>query len=79
MYVGVTSNLPKRIWEHKNHFVSGFASQYDLGRLVWYEAHESMIEAIHREKAIKNWKREWKLKRINAFNPEWRDLYEDLS
>jgi putative endonuclease len=68
----------KRVWEHKQHVVEGFTKKYGVDRLVWYEVHESMISAISREKAIKNWKRAWKIKTIEAVNPEWRDLYEDL-
>ncbi len=78
LYVGVTSDLRKRIWQHKNKFVSGFTEKYGLDKLVWYEMHESMLSAIQREKAIKYWKRKWKLEAIEEINPEWRDLYEDL-
>ena len=79
LYVGVTSNLPKRIWEHKNKVVEGFTQKYGLNCLVWYELHETMESAIQREKAIKYWKRYWKLKTIEEMNPEWRDLYEELN
>ncbi len=79
LYVGVTSNLIKRIWEHKTKAVKGFTQKYGLDRLVWYEPHETMESAIQREKAIKNWKREWKLKAIEEMNPNWRDLNEDLN
>lgn len=78
LYIGVTSNLPKRIWEHKNKVVKGFTQKYGLDRLVWYELHESMLSAIQREKAIKFWKRNWKLKAIEMMNPDWRDLYEEV-
>jgi putative endonuclease len=78
LYTGVTSNLVKRVWEHKQHFVEGFTRKYGVDRLVWYEVHESMISAISREKAIKKWNRAWKVKTIEAMNPEWRDLYEDM-
>ena len=78
LYTGVTSNLVKRAWEHKQHFVEGFTRKYGVDRLVWYEVHESMISAISREKAIKKWNRAWKVKTIEAMNPEWRDLYEDM-
>jgi putative endonuclease len=60
LYVGVTSNLIRRVWEHKNHVIEGFTKKYSVTRLVWYEVHESMEVAIHREKAIKNWNRQWK-------------------
>lgn len=78
LYTGVTSNLLKRIWEHKNHVVERFTNKYNISNLVWYEVHETMTSAISREKAIKNWKRAWKINVIEAFNPEWRDLYDDL-
>ena len=78
LYTGVTSNLLKRIWEHKNHAIEGFTKKYNVTNLVWYEVHETMTSAISREKAIKNWKRAWKINVIEAMNPEWRDLYDDL-
>jgi putative endonuclease len=78
LYVGVTSDLPRRIWEHKSKVVKGFTSNYGIDKLVWYELHDTMMSAIEREKAIKNWKRFWKLKIIEEMNPEWRDLYEEL-
>ena len=78
LYVGVTSNLIKRVWEHKNHVVDGFTKKYQVDRLVWYEAHETMESAIQREKAIKEWHRAWKLNLIEKFNPDWADLYELL-
>ncbi|MDP2805839.1 MAG: GIY-YIG nuclease family protein [Gallionellaceae bacterium] len=75
LYVGVTSDLVKRIWEHKSHVVDGFTKQYGVDQLVWYEVHETMESAIQREKAIKEWQRAWKLKLIEEFNPDWNDLY----
>lgn len=78
LYTGVTSNLLKRIWEHKNHVVEGFTKKYGISVLVWYEIHETMESAISKEKAIKNWKRAWKVKVIEENNPQWRDLYSDL-
>lgn len=78
LYIGVTSNLVKRVWEHKNDFVDGFTSRYRVHTLVWYELHETMASAISREKAIKAWKRVWKLELIEKFNPDWDDLYEKL-
>ncbi|MCU0593153.1 MAG: GIY-YIG nuclease family protein [Desulfobacterales bacterium] len=78
LYVGVTSDLVKRVWEHKNDMVKGFTQRYGVHTLVWYEPHETMISAISREKAIKGWKRRWKLELIERSNPEWRDLYADL-
>ena len=78
LYIGVTSDLPKRIYEHKNHLAEGFTKQYDVSILVWYELHENMIEAIMKEKQLKKWKREWKLRLIEESNPHWNDLYDDI-
>ncbi len=82
LYTGVTSDLLKRIWQHKNHLVEGFSSKYKTDNLVWYELHETMISAIQREKNIKDWKRDWKrdwkIHLINKANPQWNDLYQDL-
>jgi putative endonuclease len=78
LYTGVTSNLVKRAWQHKHHVVEGFTSKYGVTDLVWYEVHETMASAIQREKAIKNWRRAWKINVVEAMNPEWRDLYNDL-
>ena len=78
LYVGVTSNLAKRVWEHKNNVVEGFTRRYGLHRLVWYEVHETMESAIVREKRIKSWRRIWKLELIEAANPDWEDLYDAI-
>ena len=78
LYTGVTSDLPRRIWEHKTKVVKGFTEKYGLDKLVWYEMHLSMESAIQREKIVKKWKRKYKLKTIEAMNPDWRDLYEEL-
>ena len=78
LYVGVTSNLTQRVWQHKNGLVAGFTKRYGVHRLVWYEAHDTMDSAIAREKAIKEWKRRWKIELMEKLNPEWRDLYEEL-
>jgi putative endonuclease len=75
LYIGVTSDLAKRIWEHKNNMVEGFTKRYNVHHLVWYELHESMESAITREKRLKNWKRKWKLELIESSNPRWLDLY----
>ena len=75
LYIGVTSDLVKRVWEHKNDFVDGFTKQHGVHMLVWYEAHESMGSAISREKA---WQRAWKLELIEKSNPGRDDLYEQL-
>ena len=78
LYIGVTSNLVRRVWQHKNGLVDGFAKEYGVGTLVWYEVHGSMYEAITRERQMKRWKREWKVRLIEEDNPLWRDLYEEL-
>jgi putative endonuclease len=74
--VGVTSDLVQRVWQHKNDIVEGFTKRYRVHTLVWYEACETMQAAIAREKAIKEWKRAWKIELIEKFNSEWRDLYK---
>jgi putative endonuclease len=78
LYVGVTSRLATRVCEHKSHGIEGFTKKYGITRLVWFEAHQSMESAIRREKAIKEWKRAWKIELIEKANPEWLDLYETL-
>ena len=78
LYIGVTSNLIKRVWEHKNNVVAGFTKKYSVHDLVWYELHDTMETAITREKALKSWKREWKIKIIIQNNPEWTDLYQSI-
>ena len=76
--VGVTSDLVKRVWEPKEDLAEGFTKRYGVHTLVWYELHDSMDVAIRREKAIKDWKRQWKLELIEKENPEWRDLYDEV-
>ncbi len=78
MYVGVTSNLIQRVWQHKQEQVEGFTKRYGLKCLMWYEQHEDVREVILREKQIKNWNRLWKIELIESGNPEWRDLYETI-
>lgn len=78
LYTGVTSDLVKRVWEHKSDLAEGFTRRYAVHMLVWFEVHEEMEPAIAREKEIKGWKRRWKLELIENANPEWRDLYPDL-
>ena len=78
LYVGVTADLVQRVWQHKSDFVKGFTSRYNIHSLVWYEAHDSMESAIAREKAIKKWRRQWKIELIVQNNPDWRDLYSDI-
>lgn len=79
LYVGVTSNLAQRLWQHKSKAIPGFTSKYRVDRLVWFEIHESPAAAIRREKQIKEWKRAWKIQLIEADNPQWIDLYRDLT
>ncbi|MGB5276037.1 MAG: GIY-YIG nuclease family protein [Gammaproteobacteria bacterium] len=78
LYTGVTSNLQKRAWEHKNNFVDGFSNRYSTHMLVYYETHDNMMNAITREKQIKGWKRAWKIHLIEKANPYWRDLYPEI-
>lgn len=78
LYVGVTSDLIKRVWEHKQDSVEGFTKRYGVHILVWYELHQTMESAIVREKKLKEWKRRWKLELIESGNSQWRDLYPDL-
>jgi putative endonuclease len=78
LYVGVTSNLVQRVWQHKNDLVDGFTKKYGAHTLVWFEVCETMESAIAREKTIKGWQRKWKLDLIEEANPAWRDLYGDV-
>jgi putative endonuclease len=78
LYVGVTSNLVQRIWQHKEKAVKGFTADYGVDRLVYYELHGNAEAAITREKRVKAWRRAWKLRLIEAMNPDWRDLYEEI-
>ena len=78
LYIGVTSDLIKRVWEHKQDLTEGFTRKYGVHELVWYEQHADMLTAIAREKTLKEWKRAWKLELIEKMNPEWMDLYEGL-
>ena len=78
LYIGVTSDLLKRDWEHKNDVREGFTKKYGVHRLVWYEQHETADAAITREKQMKEWNRDWKIKRIEEMNPNWNDLYERI-
>ena len=77
LYIGVTSNLPKRVWEHKNKVVEGFTEKYNVDKLVYFETTDSIESAIKREKQLKNWHREWKINLIKEMNPEFRDLSLD--
>ena len=78
LYAGVTSDLIRRVWEHKNDLTDGFTKRYGVHTLVWYEVHDNMESAIRREKAIKKWRRTWKIKLIEQSNAQWQDLYEEL-
>ena len=78
LYVGVTSDLPRRAWEHREGVYEGFSKTYGLIRLVWYEPHDRVNEAIRRERALKHYRRDWKIALIEAQNPEWADLYPGL-
>jgi putative endonuclease len=78
LYIGVTSDLVKRIWQHKNETVEGFTKQYGLKRLVHFEQYQDVKEAILREKRIKKWNRQWKINLIEQNNPNWDDLYQKL-
>ena len=78
LYIGVTSNLVQRIWQHKNDVFEGFTKEYGVHMLVWFELHDDMENAIIREKRLKKWNREWKLRLIEEKNPEWKDLYDSI-
>ena len=79
LYIGVTNNLIRRIYEHKTKVVKGFTSQYGVTRLVWYECYDDPISAITREKEIKKWRRAWKINLIEKENPDWMDLYNSIT
>lgn len=78
LYIGVTSNLIKRVWEHKSKLVSGFTYKYNIDKLEYFESTEDIYSAIQREKKLKNWHKQWKINLINKFNPKWTDLYYSL-
>jgi len=79
LYVGVTSDIVKRVWQHKEKLVEGFTKQYSVDKLVYYEIHENAESAITREKRLKKWKRAWKIELIEEKNPTWEDLYSVVS
>jgi putative endonuclease len=79
LYVGVTSDLVKRVWQHKNDLIEGFAEKYGVHMLVYYEVHGDMTEAIPREKQLKKWNRAWKIELIEKENPQWRDLWPEIA
>ena len=78
LYIGVTSNLQKRAWEHKNDLIEGFTKHYGVHLLVYFELHDDMVSAITREKQIKKWNRAWKLELIEKQNSDWRDLWDEI-
>ena len=79
LYIGVTSDLIKRVWQHREGVADGFTKQYGVKLLVWYEQHETMELAISKEKAMKKWLRQWKLNAIEKFNPDWLDLWPAIT
>ena len=78
LYIGVTSNLVQRVWQHKNDVLAGFTEKYEVHKLVWFELHGSMEAAITREKQLKKWNRAWKIELIETENPEWKDLFNGI-
>ena len=78
LYIGVTSNLSQRIYQHKHNLVAGFTNKYNVHQLVYYELHATMEEALTREKQLKKWNRPWKINLISEKNPEWSDLYPEI-
>jgi putative endonuclease len=78
LYIGVTSDLMKRVWEHKQDMVEGFTRKYEIHTLVYFEQHDEMAEAIRREKQLKKWNRAWKIELIEKINPHWRDLWQEI-
>ena len=78
LYVGVTNNLVRRVYEHREGLVGGFTRRYRINSLVYFEPHETIVAALQREKNIKHWSREWKIDLIVASNPDWRDLFDDI-
>ena len=79
LYIGVTSDLAKRVWQHKNDVFEGFTKKYGVHMLVYYEMHASMVEAIQREKQLKKWNRAWKLALIEERNSQWHDLWPEIT
>ncbi|NEV49771.1 GIY-YIG nuclease family protein [Wolbachia pipientis] len=79
LYIGITSNLTKRIWEHKNKVISGFTSKYNVQKLVYFEVFQDVGSALNRGKLLKSWKREWKIDLVERENPNWADLYDEIT
>ncbi len=78
LYVGMTSDLPKRAWQHREKVIEGFTTRYWVGRLVYYERHDNAASAVKRERLMKRWRRDWKIQLIEENNPTWRDLFGDV-
>ena len=78
LYIGSTTDLVKRVWEHKNKITAGFTAKYNLNKLIYFEIHEDILNAGEQEKRYKNWRREWKIAHIQKDNPLWKDLYEEI-
>ena len=79
LYLGVTNNLIRRVYQHKHKLLGGFSARNGVDRLVWFECYDDRVSAITREKEIKKWRRDWKIRLIEENNPDWRDLYVDLA
>ncbi len=79
LYVGITNNLVRRVYEHKNNLIAGFTKKYRIHFLVHYETFTDSLSAIQREKQLKEWKRQWKIELIEKQNPDWKDLYDELT
>ena len=79
LYIGSTSELAQRVWQHKRHVVEGFTARYNVHHLVWFEEHATPMAMVTRERQLKKWNREWKVKLIEASNPDWTDLYERIT
>lgn len=79
LYLGVTNDLVRRTYQHKEKLLPGFSARYDVRRLVWFEIYDDPTSAIEREKQIKKWRRDWKIHLIETENPEWKDLYPDIT
>ncbi|WP_259780618.1 GIY-YIG nuclease family protein [Aestuariispira ectoiniformans] len=78
LYTGMTDDINRRAWMHRNHMLAGFTDKYNCEKLVWHESHPSRESAFIRERCIKNWKRSWKIRLIEELNPDWRDLASEL-
>jgi putative endonuclease len=78
LYLGVTADLVRRVYEHREAFVAGFTKEYEVKRLVWYEVHTDIVAAITREKQLKKWNRAWKIELVQQRNPHWRDLFDEI-